>query len=95
MSPSNRVNYQVSYGSWKAIEFDNLDSRPGKSWNFYPGHGKSWTLMLANYVCSRAACYSGLSEIYAGKAKLYYRHSDLASPVRGNTVDDHGNHQNS
>ena len=30
------------------MEFDNLDSRPGKSWNFGPGHGKSWNLMLAN-----------------------------------------------
>ena len=29
------------------MEFDNLDSRPGKSWNFGPGHGKSWNLMLA------------------------------------------------
>ena len=30
------------------MEFDNLDSRPGKSWNFGPGHGKSWNLILAN-----------------------------------------------
>ena len=30
------------------MEFDNLDSRPGKSWNFCPGPGKSWNLMLAN-----------------------------------------------
>ena len=30
------------------MEFDNLDSRPGKSGNFCPGHGKSWNLMLAN-----------------------------------------------
>ena len=29
------------------MEFDNLDSRPGKSWNFGPGHGKSWNLSLA------------------------------------------------
>ena len=28
--------------------FDNLDSRPGKSWNFGPGPGKSWNFMLAN-----------------------------------------------
>ena len=27
---------------------DNFDSRPGKSWNFCPGHRKSWNLMLAN-----------------------------------------------
>ena len=31
--------------SWKVMEFDNLDSRPGKSWNFCPGHGKSWNLI--------------------------------------------------
>ena len=37
------------------MEFDNLDSRPGKSWNFCPGHGKSWNLMLAN-VCMEQTC---------------------------------------
>ena len=37
-----------SWKTWKVMEFDNLDSRPGKSWNFGPGHGKSWNLMLAN-----------------------------------------------
>ena len=26
------------------MEFDNLDFRPGKSWNFCPGHGKLWNL---------------------------------------------------
>ena len=46
------------------MEFDNLDSRPGKSWNFGPGHGKSWNLILANMY---AAYCSGLSEMYAGK----------------------------
>ena len=30
------------------MEFDNLDSRPGKSWNVGPGPGKSWNFMLAN-----------------------------------------------
>ena len=30
------------------MEFDNLDSRPGKSWNFGPGPGKSWNFMLTN-----------------------------------------------
>ena len=30
------------------MEFDYLDSRPGKSWNFCPGHRKSCNLMLAN-----------------------------------------------
>ena len=29
------------------MEFDNLDSRPGKSWNFGPGHGKSWNFTVA------------------------------------------------
>ena len=28
--------------------FGNLDSWPGKSWNVCPGHGKSWTFLLAN-----------------------------------------------
>ena len=54
-----------SWKTWKVMEFDNLDSRPGKSWNFCPGHGKSWNLMLAN-VCeeSRPAYCSGLSIMY-------------------------------
>ena len=30
------------------MEFDNLDSRPRKSWNFGPGPGKSWNFMLGN-----------------------------------------------
>ena len=46
------------------MEFDNFDSRPGKSWNFGPGHGKSWNLILANM---HAVYCSGLSEMYAGK----------------------------
>ena len=37
-----------SWKTWKVMEFDNLDSRPGKSWNFGPGPGKSWNFMLAN-----------------------------------------------
>ena len=37
-----------SWKTWKVMEFDNLDSRPGKSWNFGLGPGKSWNLMLAN-----------------------------------------------
>ena len=52
------------------MEFDYLDSRPGKSWNFYPSHGKSWNFMLANtYAVITAAYSSGLSEMYAGKHK--------------------------
>ena len=41
--------FQGSYRSWKTwkvMEFDNLDSRPGKSWNFGPDPGKSWNFML-------------------------------------------------
>ena len=49
-----------SWKTWKVMEFDNLDSRPGKSWNFGPGHGKSWNLILANMY---AAYCSGLSEM--------------------------------
>ena len=46
------------------MEFDHLDSRTGKSWNFFQvmkSHG------LGKYVCSIAAYCSGLSEMYAGK----------------------------
>ena len=63
----NNILPQGSYWSWKTwkvMEFDNLDSRPGKSWNVGPGHGKSWNLMLANM---HAVYCSGLSEMYAGK----------------------------
>ena len=41
-----------SWKTWKVMEFDNLDSRPGKSWNFGPGPGKSWNFMLANLYAS-------------------------------------------
>ena len=44
------------------MEFDNLDSRPGKSWNFGPGHGKSWNLILDLENMYAAYC-SGLSEM--------------------------------
>ena len=53
----------LSWKTWKVMGFDNLDSRPGKSWNVCPGHGKSWKVMLANTVCSRPNYYSGLSEM--------------------------------
>ena len=53
------------------MEFDNLDSRPGKSWDFGPGPGKSWNFMLANLYAAelptRAAYCSGLCDMYAGK----------------------------
>ena len=44
------------------MEFDNLDSRPAKSWNFGPGHGKSWNFILSNMY---AAYCCGLAEMYA------------------------------
>ena len=54
------------------MEFDNLDSRPGKSWNFGPGPGKSWNFMsTGKFLCSRAAYCSGLSDTYAGKTLNY------------------------
>ena len=28
------------------MEFDNLHYRPGKSWSFGPGDGKSWNLII-------------------------------------------------
>ena len=37
-----------SWKTWKVMELDNLNSGPGKSWNFGPGPGKSWNFMLAN-----------------------------------------------
>ena len=51
------------------MEFDNLDSRPGKSWNFGLD-SRSWKVMefdVGKCVCSRAAYCSGLSDMYAGK----------------------------
>ena len=63
---SDSACYSIQQGSywswktWKVMEFDNLDSRPGKSWNFGPSHGKSWNLILANMY---AAYCSGLSEM--------------------------------
>ena len=34
------------------MEFDNLDSRPGKSWKFGPGPGKSWNFTLENWYAA-------------------------------------------
>ena len=33
-----------SLKTWKVLEFENLDSSPGKSWNFCRGPWKSWNL---------------------------------------------------
>jgi len=33
-----------SLKTWKVLEFENLDSRPGKSWNLCRGRCKSWNL---------------------------------------------------
>ena len=45
------------------MEFDNLDSRPGKSCNFGPGPGKSWNLMLANlYALLQQGSHGGHDE---------------------------------
>ena len=34
------------------MEFDNFDSRPGKSWNFGPDPGTSHNVMLANWYAA-------------------------------------------
>ena len=49
------------------MEFDNLDSRPGKSWNFGPGPGKSWNLMLANLYAAELPTVLDCLDMYAGK----------------------------
>ena len=54
-----------SWKTWKVMEFDNLYSRPGKSWNFGPGPGKSWNFMLANLYAAELPTV--LSDMYAGK----------------------------
>ena len=44
VSPVDKLT-QDSYGSWKTwkvMEFCNFISRPGKSWNWSVGCGKSW-----------------------------------------------------
>ena len=64
------------------MEFDNLDYRPGKSWNFGPGLGKSWNFMLANVYCSRAGYCSGLSDMYAGKNIKLRQHINLLGLCR-------------
>ena len=38
-----------SLKTWKVLEFENLDSRPGKFWNFCRGPWKSWNLDIQNY----------------------------------------------
>ena len=49
------------------MEFDNLDSRPGKSWNFGPGPGKSWNFMLANLYSAELPTVLGCLTCTRGK----------------------------
>ena len=38
-----------SLKTWKVLEFENLDPRPGKSWNIYKSPRKSWNFDVHNY----------------------------------------------
>ena len=49
------------------MEFDKLDSRPGKSWNFGPGPGKSWNFMLENLYAAELSTVLDWSDMYAGE----------------------------
>ena len=49
------------------MEFENLYSRPGRSWNFGPGPGKSWNLMLANLYTAELPTVLDCLDMYAGK----------------------------
>ena len=44
------VQSQGSHRTWKVLEFETLDSRPGKSWNFCRGPWKSWNLGILIYI---------------------------------------------
>ena len=67
-----------SWKTWKVMEFDNLDSRPGKSWNFCPDPGKSWNLMLANMYPAELPTvldcpkYMRENMLNYGKISIYY-----------------------
>jgi len=39
-----------SLKTWKVLKFSNLDSRPGRSWNFCRGPWKSWNLDIEIYI---------------------------------------------
>ena len=55
------------------MEFDNLDSRPGKSWNFGSGPGKSWNFMLANlYAAELPTVLDCLTYDICGKKHLNF-----------------------
>ena len=60
------------------MEFDNLDSRPGKSWNFGPGPGKSWNFMFANLYAAELPtvldCLTCMREktLNYGNMKIYW-----------------------
>jgi hypothetical protein len=38
--------------AWKVMENEISLSRPGKSWNFSLGHGKSWTIGIKKQTLS-------------------------------------------
>ena len=61
------------------MEFDNLDSWPGNSWNFCPDHGKSWNMMLAN-VCMEQTCLLSMSS--ADRTNWYpVNAASVAAPI--------------
>ena len=53
------------------MEFDNLDSRPGKSWNFGPRPGKSWNFMLANLYAAELPTFLDCLTCMQGKTLNY------------------------
>ena len=67
----HNIPRQGSYRSWKVMEFDNLDSRPGKSWNFCPGPGKSWNFMLANLYAAELPTVLDCLTCMLGKTSNY------------------------
>ena len=40
-----------SLKTWKVLEFENLDSKPGKSWNIFRSPWKSW-IYISNHKCT-------------------------------------------
>ena len=87
------------------MEFDNLDSRPGKSWNFGSGPGKSWNFMLANFYaaelptvldCLTCTVFDVITELFAyvimgQKKRRNYRTSPSTMTYRylGNTTQNY------
>ena len=63
------------------MEFENVDYRPGKLWNFCPGHGKSWNFMLTIDKCMYGADRPTVDVLCNQLVPLPLNAASVAAPI--------------